>query len=328
MHGSTGWLEGDRPREPIPGPAMGRWCETVSMHPQPGIFGLGTVEHCYVELDLIGRGDGRDLTAALAMLSGPETTVAGVGVVVALRPELWASIAPGDAPAEARSFDELEGSGLRMPSTQHDAWVWIAGGSRDAVFDSTLRVVRGLDGIARVASEVTGWLYRHDRDLTGFIDGTENPSMTEAPDVAVVPEGPGAGASIVLVQKWRHSPSFGRLATDEQERVIGRTKEDSVELDPSVMPPDSHVSRTSVQEDGEELQIYRRNTAYGGPTEHGTMFVAFCREQRPFEVMLRRMAGVDDGVRDALTRYAQPLSGGYYVAPSLQALSRLARSTD
>src|SRR5437588_10608867 len=105
MHGSTGWLEGDRPREPIPGPAMGRWCETVSMHPQPGIFGLGTVEHCYVELDLIGRGDGRDLAAALAMLSGPETTVAGVGVVV-------------------------------------------AGGSRDAVFDSTLRVVRGLDGIA------------------------------------------------------------------------------------------------------------------------------------------------------------------------------------
>ena len=89
------------------------------------------------------------------------------------------------------------------------------------------------------------------------------------------------------------------------------------------MPADSHVSRTVVEEGGEELEIYRRNTAYGGPTEHGTMFVAFCREQRPFDVMLRRMTGVDDGVRDALTRHTEPLSGAYYVAPSLPALSRL-----
>jgi putative iron-dependent peroxidase len=290
--------------------------------PQPGIFALGTVEHCYVELDLVDAGRGPELVAALAALSGPETTVAGVSVVVAFRPELWASVAgPGQAPGGVASFAEIEGSGLRMPSTQHDAWLWVAGGSRDAVFDSTLRVVRALEPVATVASEVTGWLYQHDRDLTGFIDGTENPSMIEAPDVAVVPEGPGAGASVVLVQQWRHLQAFGHLPTDTQEKVIGRTKADSVELGEDVMPADSHVSRTVVVEDGRELQIYRRNTAYGGPTEHGTMFVAFCREQHPFDAMLRRMAGAGDGVRDALTRYTEPLTGAYYVAPSLDALA-------
>jgi putative iron-dependent peroxidase len=293
------------------------------MHPQPGIFALGTIEHCYVELDVVGGAGGLGLAVALARLSGPETTVAGVSVVVAFRPELWASIAPEHAPAETGSFVAIEGAGLLMPATQHDAWLWVAGGSRDAVFDSTLRVIRRLDGIAGVATEVTGWIYEHDRDLTGFIDGTENPSMIEAPNVAVVPDGPGAGSSIVLVQQWRHLPTFARLTDAEQERVIGRTKPDSVELEGDAMPADSHVSRSVVEEDGEELKIYRRNTAYGGPTEHGTMYVAFCREQRTFDLMLRRMTGAGDGIRDALTRHAQPLTGAYYVAPSLSALAAL-----
>jgi putative iron-dependent peroxidase len=293
------------------------------MHPQPGIFALGTVEHSYVELDLLSGARAENLAATLAALSGPETTVAGVSVVVAFRPELWATVAPADAPVDVRSFASIEGAGLDMPSTQHDAWFWVAGGSRDAVFDSTLRIIRQLDGVAEVATETTGWLYQHDRDLTGFIDGTENPSMIDAPDVAVVPDGPGAGASVVLFQQWRHLLSFGRLSVPEQERIIGRTKPDSVELDEDVMPPDSHVTRTTVDDDGVELRIYRRNTAYGGPTDHGTMFVGFCREQRPLELMLQRMAGVGDGVRDALTRYTRPLSGAYYVAPSLAALSGL-----
>lgn len=296
------------------------------MHPQPGIFGLGTVEHCYVELDLTGD-DGRDLAVALAGLSGPETTVAGVSVVVAFRPELWAAIAPHDSPPGVRSFVAIESNGVRMPSTQHDAWLWVAGGSRDAVFDSTLRVVRQVEALATVATEVTGWIYEHDRDLTGFIDGTENPSMIEAPGVAAVGDGPGEGASVVLVQQWRHLPSFARLPVDAQEQVIGRSKADSVELSEDVMPPDSHVSRTVVEEGGEELDIYRRNTAYGGPTAHGTMFVAFCRDQHPFDMMLRRMAGAGDGVRDALTRHTEALTGAYYVAPSADALGRLLPST-
>lgn len=306
------------------GSENGRWAQRPGnnggVHSQPGIFALGLVEHCYVELDLLAGAGPEDLVTGLAVLSGPETTVAGVSVVIGFRPELWGQVG-GEAPPGASSFRPVAGPDMVMPATQHDAWLWVGGGSRDAVFDSTLRVVRSLAGVAEVSSEVTGWLYRHDRDLTGFIDGTENPSMLEAPDVALVPDGPAAGSSVVLVQKWRHRPSFAALSQTEQERVIGRTKDDSTQLADEVMPPDSHVSRMVVEENGQELAIYRRNTAYGGPTEHGTMFVGFCASQHPLQVMLERMAGLG-GPRDALTRYTEPLSGAYYVVPSLEGLRR------
>ena len=187
------------------------------------------------------------------------------------------------------------------------------------VFDSTLTAIRALAPLARVASAINGWVYQHDRDLTGFIDGTENPSILEAPAVAAGPD----GTSVVLVQQWRHLPSWEELPVADQERVIGRTKEDSTELADDVMPADSHVSRTVVEEEGEELKIYRRNTAYGDANDHGTMFVAFCATQRPLALMLDRMAGHGDGIRDVLTRHAVALTGAYYVAPSAEALLEL-----
>jgi putative iron-dependent peroxidase len=289
---------------------------------QPGIFALGTTDHCYLELNLDPGRDPAELAAALAALSGPQTTISGVNVVIGFRPELWAQLSPDDAPPGVTSFEEISGMGLTMPATQCDAWLWIAGGSRDIVFDSTLGAVRLLAGLATVVTELDGWLYQHKRDLTGFIDGTENPSMIEAPGVAVLDDGPGAGASILLYQKWVHEQSWESLPDEAQEKIIGRTKADSVELDEDVMPADSHVSRNVVEENGEELAIYRRNVAYGGPGDHGTVFVGFCATQHPLDIMLRRMAGQGDGIRDALTRHTTPLTGAYYVIPSLAALDK------
>jgi putative iron-dependent peroxidase len=288
----------------------------VTAHPQPGIFALGTVEHSYVELDLLPDADPAALVTALAALSGPATTVAGVNVVIGIRPELWASLT--GTPAAARSFTEVEGvEGYRLPATQHDAWLWIAAGSRAAVFDATVAALRALAPWARVATELNGWLYQHQRDLTGFIDGTENPSMVEAPDVAAAAD----GSSVLLFQQWQHLDSWRDLAAQEQEQIIGRTKDDSTELSEELMPADSHVARNVIEVDGEELAIYRRNTAYGGATEHGTVFVGFCAEQGPLAMMLDRMAGVGDGVRDALTRYTVALTGAYYLVPSVGALA-------
>ncbi len=293
-----------------PGPAGSR------PYPQPGIFALGAPEHCYVEFDLRPGADAAGLVGSLAALSGPETTVAGLSVVVGFRPELWVQVGPA-GPVPVRSFQPVEGPEITFPATQHDAWVWVAGGTRDAVFDSVVRVFAALDGLADPVSEVTGWIYRHDRDLTGFIDGTENPAVLEAPDVAVAAD----GSSVVLYQQWRHHRSWAGLTVEQQERVIGRTRADSTELDAGIMAQDSHVSRNVVEEDGRELRIYRRNTAYGGPSDHGTVFVGFCAEARPLQVMLERMAGVGDGVRDALTRYTTARSGAYYVVPSVTALA-------
>jgi putative iron-dependent peroxidase len=298
------------------------------VHPQPGIFAQGTGEHGYVEFDLLPDADPLDLLAGLAALHGPAATVAGVSVVVAVRPELWARLRPDAAPSGVASFQPVEGPEVTFPATQHDAWLWVAGGSRDAVFDATLAAIEAVAGCASVATEVSGWHYRHDRDLTGFIDGTENPTTVEAYGAAIHADEPGQGCSVVLVQQWSHARQWSTLAVDEQERVIGRSKADSVELADDVMPPDSHVARTVVEEDGAELQIYRRNTAYGGPSEHGTMFVGFGATRHPLQIMLERMAGVGDGVRDALTRYATARTGAYYVAPSLDALAAYVADDD
>jgi putative iron-dependent peroxidase len=254
----------------------------------------------------------------LAALYGPETTAGGLSVVVGFGPAVWNTVAPGSARPDVSPFTEIEGPEYTMPATQHDGWFSVAGGRRDVVFDSAVRVITSLAGVATVASEITGWVYQHDRDLTGFIDGTENPSQLEAQGVAAHPQD---GSSVLLFQKWRHLPSWRALGDADQEKVIGRTKDASVQLSEAEMPADSHVSRNVVVEDGSELHIFRRNVAYGGPTDHGTVFVGFCATQHPLDTMLRRMAGsTPDGIRDALTRHTSALTGAYYVIPSVDAL--------
>jgi putative iron-dependent peroxidase len=161
------------------------------------------------------------------------------------------------------------------------------------------------------------WPYRHDRDLTGFVDGTENPSLIDAPEVVCIPEGqPGAGGTVLLLQKWLHDTAqWESLSVHDQEQAMGRTKADSIELDDK--PETSHVARTDQDTFG---HIFRRNMPFGTTTRHGTMFVGFCARQRPLSGMLESMAGLTNGVRDALTRYTHPLTGAYYFVPSTERL--------
>jgi len=299
------------------------------VNPQPGIFALGTTDHCFLELDLREGAEPGAAVGAAAALVGELSTSGGVNVVVGLRPSLWQSVAePSDVPADVSDWTEdLVGpDGFTMPATQHDVWLWISGGDRTAAFDSGRLAIERLRPVALVQKETAGWLYRHDRDLTGFIDGTENPSLIEAPAVVATPaELPGAGSTVVLHQLWVHDTvSWESQPTQAQERAMGRTKADSVELDEADMPADAHVARTVIEVDGEELEIFRRNVAYGGVTDHGTVFVGFSHDQWRMAEMLRRMAGVSDGIRCALTRFLTPLTGAYYVVPSVEALGRFA----
>jgi porphyrinogen peroxidase len=291
--------------------------------PQTGIFAMGTGAQVYLELDRRRGASARALVRAIAGLREPRTTLAGVNLVVGFRPELWRRLAPRDAPRAVRGFNrDLRGAdGYVMPATQHDAVLWFSGVSLDVLFDEARASIRALARVARVAHETVGWTYRQDRDLTGFVDGTKNPTLTEAPSVALVPaRRPGAGGSVLLLQKWRHNVArWEALSTPDQERAMGRTKFDSVELDPQ--PVDSHVARTDQDVFG---TIFRRNVAYGGVTEHGTMFVGFCASQRPLQAMLESMAGVGDGIRDALTNYTRPRTGAYYFVPSIEAIRELA----
>jgi putative iron-dependent peroxidase len=296
--------------------------------PQTGIFALGDAAHIYLEFSVPPGTDAERFVREVVSIHEPRTTVGGVNIVIGFRPELWRSVAPNDTPAKLTGFNEpLAGSaGYSMPATQADLWLWIAGASYDVVFDLARDAVAKLAPYAKIERELDGWSYRHSRDLTGFEDGTENPALMIAPSVATIPDGePGAAGTVLLYQQWQHQTSeWEALPDDAQERVMGRTKADSTEFAEDVMPADSHVSRTTVDEDGEERKIFRRNTAYGNVTTHGTVFVGFSADQQRLDRMLRRMAGAEDGLRDALTRYTTPLTGAYYFVPSLQALQRFA----
>jgi putative iron-dependent peroxidase len=287
--------------------------------PQMGIFALGTASHAYLEFDARQSAAASELVSAIASLREPRTTMGGVNLVAGFRPELWREVAPDDTPADLQGFDAdlLGPHGYSMPATQHDAVLWLSGSAYDVIFDTARAAVETLERVASVAEETSSWPYRHDRDLTGFIDGSENPTLIEAAQLVTVPDGsPGAGGTVLLLQKWKHeAAAWEALPLEGQEQVIGRTKDESIELDDK--PEDSHVARTDQDEFG---KIFRRNMPYGTVTDHGTMFVGFNAEQRPLVAMLESMAGITNGVRDALTRYTQPLTGAYYFVPSIQAL--------
>ena len=295
---------------------------------QSGIFALGTGSHSYLEFDLVEGAEPLALVQAIASLREPSTTTGGVNLVAGFRPSLWRRVAPDDAPADVSDFEQpiVGPDGYTMPATQRDLFLWVAGHAYDKVFDVTRESMKALDHVANLVSEVAGWNYKENRDLTGFIDGSENPSLSEAPEVALIPPGePGGSGSIVLIQKWFHdAAAFDVLPIEVQEKVIGRTKDKSVELDDEVRGPHAHVPRTVIVENGEEQHIFRRNTPFGNATEHGTMFIGFSRDQHRLARMLDRMAGVEDGIRDALTLYTRAVSGSYYFVPSIESLRRFA----
>jgi putative iron-dependent peroxidase len=244
----------------------------------------------------------------------------GVNLVAGFRPELWRAVAPSHIPEDVYGFNEdvVGPDGYSMPATQHDAVLWISGSAYDVVFDVARQSMAALSPLATIAEETSSWPYHHDRDLTGFIDGTENPTLVDAADVALIaPPLAGSGGSILLLQKWVHDVAAWEAAsTHDQEQVIGRSKLDSEELDPR--PPDSHVARTDQDVFG---HIFRRNMPYGTVTAHGTMFVGFSSDQQRLVAMLESMAGIKDGKRDALTRFTRALTGAYYFIPSIHGLT-------
>ena len=293
--------------------------------PQTGIFALGTRSHAYLEFDLLISADPTLSVRLVAGLREPRTTIGGVNLVAGFRPELWSAVAPDAAPTGIEGFNAplVSPSGYALPATQHDIVIWLAGASYDVVFDLARGIVAALRSHALLAHEMVGWPYHHDRDLTGFIDGTENPTLVEATVVATIPVGQlGEGGSILLLQQWEHdAAAWEGLPEGSQEAVIGRRKVDSNELDPQ--PMTSHVARTDQELFG---TILRRNIAYGSVSQHGTIFVGFSADQRTLARMLESMIGTDGGPPDKLTEFARPLTGGYYYVPSAERLAGFGES--
>ena len=291
--------------------------------PQTGIFALGTMSHAYLELDQRPGADTRELVRLVASLREPRTTIGGVNLVAGFRPELWASMSPGGSPPGLTGFNEpiVGPDGLTLPATQHDVVVWLAGAAYDVVFDVSLGVISALASHATLAHEMVGWPYHRDLDLTGFIDGTENPTLVEAATAATIqPDAPGEGGSVLLLQQWEHDAArWVGLELAEQESVIGRRRPDSAELDPR--PDTSHVARTDQDRFG---KIFRRNIGYGTLAQHGTIFVGFSPDRQRLDAMLDSMVGRAGEPRDRLTDFAGAVTGAYYFVPASEALAAFA----
>jgi putative iron-dependent peroxidase len=292
--------------------------------PQPGIFAQGTHSLYLLELDVHADATPEEVTVAVARLREPAVTSGGANLVVGFGPDLLRRIAPAAVPDDARAFAGLAGSAGTVPATPHDLWVWLHGTGPDVLLDTARAVVGGLAPVLTLAREQPCFVYHEGRDLTGFLDGTENPPVEDAPGVAIVPDGePGEGGAHVITMKWVHDlDAFAALSVADQEAVIGRTKADSIELED--LPDTAHISRVVVEEDAEELEIYRRSTPYGTVSELGLYFVAFSADPSRFTAMLQRMFGsTGDGLHDRLVDFSRPVSCACYFAPPLQVLASL-----
>jgi putative iron-dependent peroxidase len=297
--------------------------------PQFGIFAQGTHAHHFLEFDLVPGTTPAEAIEAFRRLRTPDVSAGGVNLVIAFGADAFRAMAPGRAPDDLAAFAPVAGSaGHGAPATQHDAWLWISGAEPDITWQSARVVAELLRNVARVAAEQQAFTYRGGRDVTGFIDGTANPQVRRASDVALVPFGrAGEGGSHVLVMRWVHDlAAFNALSVTDQERVFGRTKPDSVELSPECKPANAHIARVETSVDGNELEIFRRSVPYGTAEEYGLYFVAFSAARSRFDRMLSRIFG-NDGPRDRLTDFSRPVTGAYYFAPSLTALNELAQET-
>jgi putative iron-dependent peroxidase len=293
--------------------------------PQPGIFALGHRSQHHLQLDLEPGANPGDVREAIARIGDLSPIEFGVGLVIGFAADVYERIEPGAAPALGRFERRVGVDDVTIDAGQHDLWIFLQASGPDAVFDAARSVERELRGLANVVAEWPTFTYLQSRDMTGFEDGTENPPLSEIPGVATIPAGaPGESGSVVILQRWVHDlDGFGELAPADQEQVIGRTLYTSEEIPDDKRSPRAHISRVVIEDDdGEELEIFRRSSAYGGVLEHGLVFLAFSADQERLSRMLDRMLGIDDGVRDRLTDFSRCVASAWYYAPPLESLRR------
>ncbi|MBP6123592.1 MULTISPECIES: Dyp-type peroxidase [Providencia] len=246
-----------------------------------------------------------------------------LGAVVAFGSEVWKQIGLAGSAPELKPFRAL-GRGL-APATQRDLLIHIQSQRHDINFSLAQAALKAFGKSIQVVEEIHGFRWVDDRDLSGFIDGTENPQGEEIAEVTLIEEGKDKGGSYVMVQRYEHDlRKWDRFSEHEQEKMIGRTKKDSIELDESVRNATSHVSRVVIEEEGEELSIMRHSLPYGTASgKHGLFFIAYCATLHNIEQQLLNMFGETDGKHDDLLRMTKAVSGSYYYAPSIEALISL-----
>ena len=251
----------------------------------------------------------------------------GLGCVVGLGSVLWDRLVGWPRPAGLHPFAGVSGSQHTAVSTPGDLLFHIRAHRADLCFELAQRLVERLRGSAEVVDEVHGFKSFDERDLLGFVDGTENPVGAAAPVAAVIgEEDPDfAGGSYVLVQRYLHDlAAWDALAVAEQERVVGRTKLNDIELPDEIKPANSHVALTTIVDDtGQEHQIVRFNMPFGrvGDRQFGTYFIGYARTPVVIEQMLTNMfVGSPPGNYDRILDFSTATTGSLFFVPTVEFL--------
>jgi putative iron-dependent peroxidase len=246
---------------------------------------------------------------------------AGLTCVAGFGSDAWDKLFGAPRPAELHSFREIRSGGRHAVSTPGDIFFHIRAKRMDLCFELAMQIMDSIGDVVSVADEVHGFRYFDDRDVMGFVDGTENPRGQAAREAAIVgSEDPSfAGGSYVIVQKYLHDmKAWNALPVEMQERIIGRRKLSDVELSDADKPAYAHNALTNIEENGRQLQILRDNMPFGRPGhgEFGTYFIGYSRAPRITEIMLENMfVGRPPGNYDKLLDFSHPVTGSLFFVP-------------
>ncbi|WP_341658930.1 Dyp-type peroxidase [Vibrio sp.] len=251
-----------------------------------------------------------------------QQTGADLTLSIAFTRSFWSQL-DVPVPEELIDFPQLGEGDMQAPSTDVDVLIHCHSKRHDLHVHLLCKLFETLAEYVTVVDETYGYRYLDARDMTGFIDGTENPHGNQRQEAAIIPQGEFSGGSYVMLQRFVHNlPAWNRLNISAQEKVIGRTKADSVELDD--VPAASHVGRVDIKEEGKGLKIVRHSLPYGSVSgDHGLLFIAYCHTLHNFKAMLESMYAVTDGKYDQLLRFSKAVTGAYFFAPSAQMLKTL-----
>ena len=254
---------------------------------------------------------------------------AGLSCVVGFGSDAWDKLFGSPRPAELHPFREIRAGNRHAVSTPGDILFHIRAKRMDLCFEMATQIMDAIGNAVEVADEVHGFRYFDDRDVVGFVDGTENPRGDAVREAAILgSEDPTfAGGSYVIVQKYLHDmKAWNALPVEAQERIIGRRKLSDVELSDAEKPSSAHNALTVIEENGKQLQILRDNMPFGRPGhgEFGTYFIGYCRTPRVTETMLQNMfVGRPQGNYDRLLDFSHAVTGSLFFVPSATFLDNL-----
>ncbi len=256
-------------------------------------------------------------------------TEAGLSCVVGFGSDAWDRLFGKPRPAELHPFREIRSGERHAVATPADVLFHIRATEMDMCFELVAQIMERIGEAVSAVDETHGFRYFDERDLLGFVDGTENPRGEAAFEAALVGEEDAAfaGGSYVIIQKYLHDVRrWNALSTEEQERIIGRRKLSDIELSAATKPSSAHSALTTLVENGKEMKILRDNMPFGRPghAEFGTYFIGYGRSPRTTEQMLQNMfVGRPPGNYDRLLDFSRAVTGSLFFAPSATFLENL-----